>query len=125
MRSRLAVAIVFVAHALSSHAWAQTENRITGVVRDASGAGIPGATVTVTNQTTKDSKTATTGNDGSYSVSVTPGRHSVAASGAGFRRTAHDVDIAAGDFCVGRGNGRAEVPRARCCRGGTAEMQPV
>ena len=96
MLSRLAVAIVLVALASSSRAWAQTENRITGVVRDASGAGIPGATVTVTNQTTKDSKTAITGIDGSYSVSVTPGQYSVAAASAGFRRTAQDVDIAAG-----------------------------
>jgi iron complex outermembrane recepter protein len=96
MITRFAVAIALVALTPCSAAWAQTESRITGVVRDATGAGIPGATVTVTNQTTKVSKTATTGNDGSYSVSVTPGQYSVAASSAGFRRTAQDVEIAAG-----------------------------
>jgi iron complex outermembrane recepter protein len=96
MISRFAVAIVLVALTSSAPAWAQTESRINGVVRDASGAGIPGATVTVTNHATKDSKTATTGNDGSYSVSVTPGQYSVAASSIGFRRTVQDVDIATG-----------------------------
>ena len=53
MISRLAVAIPLVALTLSQPAWAQSEGRITGVVRDATGAVIPGATVTATNQTTK------------------------------------------------------------------------
>ena len=94
--SRLAVSMVLAALAFSQGAWAQSETRITGVVRDATGAVIPGATVTATNQTTQETKTATTGNDGGYSVAVTPGAYSVAASVAGFRSGAQSVDISAG-----------------------------
>ena len=42
-------------------------------MRDATGAGIPGVTVTATNQTTNASQTTTTGNDGSYSLSAGAG----------------------------------------------------
>jgi iron complex outermembrane receptor protein len=96
MLSRPAVAVALVALTFTVPAWAQPDTRITGVVRDATGAGIPGATITATNQTTRASATATTGNDGSYSVSVTPGPYLVAASVAGFRRTVQDVEITAG-----------------------------
>jgi iron complex outermembrane receptor protein len=96
MISRLATAVALVALTFPPPAWAQPDSRITGVVRDATGAGIPGATVIATNQTTRGSTTATTGNDGSYSVSVMPGPYSVAASVTGFRRTVQDVEITAG-----------------------------
>ena len=90
------VAVALVALTSSQPAWAQSESRITGVVRDATGAVVPGATVTATNQTTRDSKTATTGADGSYSISVPPATYSVAVSLTGFRRTAQDVEVSAG-----------------------------
>jgi iron complex outermembrane recepter protein len=98
MISRLVVSVsaALAALAFSQPAWAQSEGRITGVVRDATGAGIPAAIVTATNQTTKEYKTATTANDGSYSIAVTPGAYSVAASIAGFRKTAQNVEVAAG-----------------------------
>jgi len=96
MISPLAAAAALVALTFTLPAWAQPDSRITGVVRDATGAGIPGATVIATNQTTKGSTTATTGNDGSYSVSVTSGPYSVAASVTGFRRTVQDVEITSG-----------------------------
>jgi iron complex outermembrane recepter protein len=98
MISRLIVSVsaALAALAFSQPAWAQSEGRITGVVRDATGAGIPAAIVTATNQTTKEYKTATTANDGSYSIAVTPGAYSVAASIAGFRKTAQNVEVAAG-----------------------------
>jgi iron complex outermembrane receptor protein len=96
MISRLTAAVTLATLAFSYPAWAQSESRITGVVRDATGAGIPGATITATNQTTKDSKTATTANDGSYSVSVTPGPYSVTVSITGFRRAAENIEVAAG-----------------------------
>jgi len=96
MITRLAVTVALVAFTFSQPAWGQSESRITGVVRDATGAVVPGATVTATNQTTRDSKTATTGADGSYSISVPPATYSVAVSLTGFRRTAQDVEISAG-----------------------------
>jgi iron complex outermembrane receptor protein len=93
---RLTIAVACATLTLSPPAWAQNEGRITGVVRDATAAGVPGATVTVTNQGTKESRTATTGNDGSFSISVPPGSHSVAVSISGFRKTAQNVDVTAG-----------------------------
>ena len=94
---RLTVAVALVTLTFSQPAWAQSESRITGVVRDATGAGIPGTTVTATNQTTRNSETATTANDGSYSVAVTPGAYSVAVSVTGFRRVAQVVEVATGE----------------------------
>jgi iron complex outermembrane recepter protein len=96
MVSRLIVGIALAALTFSPSASAQSESRISGVVRDATGAGIPGAIITATNQTTKDYKTATTAIDGSYAIAVTPGEYSVAASLTGFRKTAQNVEIAAG-----------------------------
>ena len=55
-------------------------------MRDALGAGIPGVTVTATNQATNASQTTTTGNDGSYSFALGPGAYSVTAALSGFRR---------------------------------------
>jgi iron complex outermembrane receptor protein len=96
MISRLCTAVALVALTFSQPVRAQPDGRITGVVRDATGAVVPGATVTATNQTTRDSKTATTGTDGSYSISATPGTYSVAVSLTGFRRVAQDVEVSAG-----------------------------
>ncbi len=42
--------------------------------------GIPGVTITATNQTTNASQTTTTGNDGSYSFALAPGAYSVTAA---------------------------------------------
>ena len=73
MICRLAIAVAVILLTFTSSASAQSETRITGVVRDATGVGLAGATVTVTSRTTRDSKTATTGPDGSYSVAVAAG----------------------------------------------------
>ena len=80
----------------SQLAGAQPESRINGVVRDATGAGIPGVTVTATHLTTKASQVATTGNDGNYSISVLPGMYSVSAAVEGFRRVVQEVEVSAG-----------------------------
>ena len=78
MICRLAIAVAVILLTFTSSASAQSETRITGVVRDATGVGLAGATVTVTSRTTRDSKTATTGPDGSYSVAVAAGSlHSI------------------------------------------------
>ena len=54
--------------------------RLTGVVRDASGAAVAGATVTFTNQATKAVQTATSAADGSYSVSLPAGVYTATAA---------------------------------------------
>ena len=93
---RLVAAIAVAVLALNQLASAQPESRISGVVRDATSAGIPGATVTVTSLTTKGSQTTTTANDGSYSISVLPGTYSVSAAVHGFRGVVQEVDVQAG-----------------------------
>jgi iron complex outermembrane receptor protein len=91
------VAATTVAVLLSSQlTQAQPESRINGVVRDATGAGIPGVTVTATHLPTRTSASVTTGNDGTYSLSVLPGTHSVSAEVQGFRRVVQEVSVAAG-----------------------------
>jgi iron complex outermembrane receptor protein len=74
---------------------AQPQGRISGIVRDATGAGIPGVTVTATNQATRDSHTASTAGDGSYSFSLAPGSYQVTASVPGFRRVTQAIEVAA------------------------------
>ena len=96
LKARLVAATAVAVLALSQLASAQPDSRIIGVVRDATGAGIPGVTVTATDLSTKESRTATTGNDGSYSISALPGTSSVSAAIEGFRRVVQEVDVAAG-----------------------------
>ena len=108
---RFVTAVAMVALICGTRAWAQApEEKISGVVRDAIGAGIPGVTVTATNQATNASQTTTTGNDGSYSFALAPGAYSVTATLAGFRRVAQTVDVPAGAAEAGRfhAGGRAE-----------------
>src|SRR5687768_16568423 len=62
------------------------DGRITGVVRDATGAALPGATVTITNEATGATQSVVAGSDGSYSVSVPPGVYSVSVSLRGCSR---------------------------------------
>src|SRR4051812_36970855 len=72
------------------------QGKITGVVRDGSGAALPGVTVTATNQATKASETATTGADGSYTLSLAPGAYNVGVTLQGFRRDTQIIEVAAG-----------------------------
>jgi len=72
------------------------EARLTGVVRDATGVGVPGVTVTAVNQRTRASFVATTGGDGAYLLAVPPGTYSVTATLSGWRRAIDTADVAAG-----------------------------
>src|SRR5688500_1555480 len=80
------------------------DGRITGVVRDATGAALPGATVTITNEATGATQSVVAGSDGSYSVSVPPGVYSVSVSLRGFSRQSRrevrvtDAGSTAADF---------------------------
>ena len=93
VRLALAAIVTFIS---ASAVAAQPEGRVAGVVRDASGAGIPGVTITATNLDTKDTRTATTGNDGSYTLTLPPGRYSVAATIPDFAKAAQEVAVTAG-----------------------------
>jgi iron complex outermembrane receptor protein len=79
-------------------AFAQSpDGRVTGVVRDSSGAAVPGATVTITNDQTGASQSAVSGPDGSYSVTaLAPGDYTVEVQLRGFGTSKHKVKVAAG-----------------------------
>ena len=64
---------------------AQSTSTISGVVKDPSGAVVPGATVTIENVETAQSRTTTTGNDGAYRVpALQAGRYTVKVDKVGF-----------------------------------------
>jgi iron complex outermembrane receptor protein len=62
------------------------DGQLSGVVRDATGAPVPGVTVTITNQATGAAQTVTSGSDGTYSATVAPGVYTVAVALRGFGR---------------------------------------
>ncbi len=93
---RLTIALAWVAILVGSTAWAQSEGRLSGVVRDATSVGIPGVAITAIHDSTKDSFTATTDGDGRYTLAVPPGPYTVTASVPSFRRGVEMVTIATG-----------------------------
>ncbi len=61
---------------------------ITGTVTDPNGAAVPGASVTVKNTGTNITNTATTNDEGAYTVPLLPpGSYTVSATGSGFKTT--------------------------------------
>src|SRR5689334_3321695 len=73
---------------LTTMAWSQVStSRITGVVSDKSGAVIPGANVTITNEGTNNTYHATSGAGGVYVVdSLQVGTYTVAIDANGFKK---------------------------------------
>ena len=69
--SSAVIALLLVAILLTGRTAAAqgTTGSITGTVTDASGAAVPGATVTVTQTSTNDVHTSTTSDSGFYTVS--------------------------------------------------------
>src|SRR5271165_4887092 len=90
-----ALVLTFVAFLVSSLAFAPglfaqsaTTGAITGTVTDSSGAVVPNATVTVTNISTAQVRTVTTGSSGAYTVGfLAPGNYSIKFEAAGFGTT--------------------------------------
>ena len=96
-RNALVLLGALVALAWSGPVRAQgTEGKLVGVVRDTTGAVVPGVTVTATHQSTGASRNTTTGDDGSYSLALSPGSYNVTASLPGFRRATQVAQVAAG-----------------------------
>ena len=87
MAARAAVAIL-AAILVPSVGFAQmTRGSIAGTVRDASGAVVPGATVTVTNVATNAAQTVVSDGEGFYRVpALEPGTYTVTSELSGFRK---------------------------------------
>ncbi|MEO5763074.1 MAG: TonB-dependent receptor [Vicinamibacteria bacterium] len=123
--------LVMVGVAYARPAYSQSaDGKIIGVIKDASGGLVPGAIVTVTNQATRASQTATSGADGTYSVSVPAGTYSVAASLKGFStKTQRALNVTAGamlnaDFSL-QANREEEVTVTAMRREETVQDTPV
>jgi iron complex outermembrane receptor protein len=96
-RKRFVLSIAWIAVLAGAVVSAQSEGRITGVVRDSSGAAVPGAAIAITNQATSASQTATSSGDGTFAVSLPPGTYSVTVAIKGFGTQTHkDLKVTAG-----------------------------
>ena len=90
-RLSLAAALTLSSPVLSGApaAWAQSIStaQLTGVVRDPTGAAIPGATITVSDSSKGFSRTVTSNSSGNYEVvQLPPGGYTITASFAGFNK---------------------------------------
>lgn len=76
-------------------AQSQADGRITGTVRVARGDAIASARVTATHNTTRATRSTTTGADGSFTISgLAAGTYTVAAGGFGYRRASRsDIQV--------------------------------
>jgi hypothetical protein len=72
---------------VAGSAWGQATARLTGIVKDQSGATVAAATVTLTNQGTNISRTTTTDGEGNYLFSlVDVGNYQLTVEHAGFKK---------------------------------------
>ena len=74
---RPALLFLSVVLAAGVNVFGQEQGRISGVVRNAAGANVPGVTIVFTNQVTSESRRARTGPDGSYSIQLPAGAYRV------------------------------------------------
>src|SRR5881296_3700656 len=95
MRNRCLWSLLCILALSVSPAPAQTDGSISGVIRDASGAVIPGAMVTVTNPATNQVRSAISNEAGVYNFPVLqPGKYNIKVELPGFRTiTQNDVEL--------------------------------
>ncbi len=88
------ICLVFVTGAQSSFAQSIGSATLRGTVRDQQGAAVRDATITLTNERTKDERKATTNDEGRYLFSaLTPGSYGIKVEARGFK-TAEQSGIA-------------------------------
>src|SRR5215471_9336219 len=91
----LAVAVVLV---FTATAFGQSDaGRISGVLTDQNGAVVPGAVVTAKNDRTGDERSATSTDDGSYTITgLKPSTYTVTVNAASLGATANNVQVLVG-----------------------------
>jgi hypothetical protein len=91
------VSLLLAWQAIPAGAQSLTSGAITGVVTDPSNAVIPNATVTLKNNATGATQTATTNAQGSYRFSLLgPGTYTISANATGFQGTQELVEVNVG-----------------------------
>ncbi len=89
-------ALVTLSVGASSVLAQEAQGNIVGVVRDRTGSTLPGVAIVATNRSTGAARTAITANDGSFTLALPAGTYALTASLLGFRRSAQEVEVAAG-----------------------------
>ena len=115
------LSLLLALHLLPVTAFAQTgAASLTGIISDQSGAKVPGATVTATNQATNVAYTAVSNEAGNYSITSVPvGTYVLKAELSGFKTaTTNPIQVEAG------AERRTEqvLPHRRLEAGGTAHL---
>jgi hypothetical protein len=103
MKKILGLSVVLVLLAAGvARAQTSTVGSISGTVRDPQGAAVTGAEVTILEETTGQSRTVRTGDDGTYSAQSLPvGRYTVSTAPSGFKKTvAPGVEVHVADRVV-------------------------
>jgi Carboxypeptidase regulatory-like domain len=91
----LAGIVVWIGFTLALQAQTASTSAITGTITDASGGVVAGATITATNTDNGQSRTVSTGADGTYNFGLLPpGTYKVIISATGFRQEEVTVTVA-------------------------------
>ena len=92
------IAVLAILTLCSVWAFGQTETgQVAGTVKDATGAVVVGAKVTIVSTTTGLTRTATTNSSGLYSVvSLPPGPYNVTIEGTGFQKATQSATVTVG-----------------------------
>jgi outer membrane receptor protein involved in Fe transport len=97
MRHLLKLFLVMVLLSMFAFSQSITSGDITGVITDPSGAVVPNAKVTATNDATGQSQTVTSNGEGIYRFSfLKPGSYTVAAAASGFQNSTRKVQVGLG-----------------------------
>ncbi len=98
-RTLTVLVALFATLLFAAQGWAQstTSGAITGTITDASGAVVPGATVTAVNSATNATRTATANSQGRYTISyLDPGAYTLTVSAKGFTTASAKAEVAVG-----------------------------
>ena len=98
---------------------AQDTGIVTGTVADASGQILPGASVALTNEATRDARTTVTNERGDFTFrAVPPGIYTVTVELSGFRKFEQRSNVVNASSQLAIGNIKLEI-------GAMAEMKPL
>lgn len=94
-QAQRAIAIAAVCLCTAPFGLAQTQNGVTGTIKDSTGAVVPNATVKIVNNATQQTTTVTSSANGNYAATgLLPGRYTITVTAPGFGTSVqNDVNI--------------------------------